>query len=85
MARNIYEGHNFDSHVKSIQKINSGTVASLTISEVDLDKTIVYTQRHASMNSLPLYLSNSTTLSALDSDNSMGVNTENYAIIVEYY
>ena len=85
MARNIYEGHNFDSHVRSIQKVNSGTVSSLTISEVDLDKTIVYTQRHASMNSMPMYLSNSTTLSTLDSDNSMGTSAENFAIIVEYY
>ena len=84
MARNIYEGHNFDSHVKSIQKINSGSTP-ITISSVDLDNTIVYTQRHASMNSMTLYLSNSTTLSGLDADNVVGTNTESYAIIVEYY
>tara|TARA_B100001939_G_scaffold3860_1_gene3665 strand:+ start:4076 stop:4330 length:255 start_codon:yes stop_codon:yes gene_type:complete len=84
MARNIYEGHNFDSHIKSIQKINSGSTP-ITISSVDLDKTILYTQRHASMNSMPMYLSNSTTLSTLDADNSMGTSTESYVIIVEYY
>jgi hypothetical protein len=84
MARNLYEGHNFDSHVRSIQKVTSGSTP-ITISEVNLDRTILYTQRHNSMNSMPMYLSNSTTLSTLDSDNSMGTGTENYVIIVEYY
>ena len=85
MARNIFKnGHTFGDGVKSIQTVNSGSTP-ITISSVDTNKTIVYTQRYASMNSLPVYLSNSTTLTGLDSDNTVGLGTTNFVIVVEYF
>lgn len=84
MARNFHNNGSQDSSIKSIQVVNSGNTP-ITISEVNLDKTILFTQRgRSSYDTVSVYLSNSTTLSGKDADNIMGTSANAVITIVEY-